>query len=111
MIDQRSKYYTQTAISYGLPFRLISYKYMLRNAMIPTVAFIAALYPVSLGSAVLVEAVFSWPGLGRLAFSSVDDNDFPVMVGLMLLFTFMFLVVNLLTDVLYAYVDPRIRYG
>ena len=55
--------------------------------------------------------MFSWPGLGRLAFASVDDNDFPVMVGLMLLFTFMFLVVNLLTDILYAYVDPRIRYG
>ena len=61
--------------------------------------------------AIVTETVFSWPGLGRLAFSSVDDNDFPVMVGLMLLFTFMFLVVNLLTDILYAYVDPRIRYG
>ena len=61
--------------------------------------------------AIVTETVFSWPGLGRLAFASVDDNDFPVMVGLMLLFTFMFLVVNLLTDILYAYVDPRIRYG
>jgi peptide/nickel transport system permease protein len=55
--------------------------------------------------------VFSWPGLGRLAFTAVDDNDFPLMVGLVLVFTAMFLVVNMVTDLLYAYVDPRIRYG
>jgi peptide/nickel transport system permease protein len=55
--------------------------------------------------------VFSWPGLGRLAFTAVDDNDFPLMVGLVLVFTTMFLVVNMVTDLLYAYVDPRIRYG
>ena len=111
MIDQRSKDYTQTAISYGLPFRLITYKYMLRNAMIPTVAFIAALYPVSLGSAVLVEAVFSWPGLGTYLVDSIYTKDIPAIGGSVIVIGTMVVFFNFIAELAYGYLDPRIRSG
>jgi len=111
MLDVMDSEYVKLARAKGVNSTAVLWKHAFRNAIIAPLTFSSLVLAGFITGAIVTETVFSWPGLGRLAFSSVDDNDFPVMVGLMLLFTFMFLVVNLLTDILYAYVDPRIRYG
>ena len=111
MLDVMDTEYIKLARAKGVNSTAVLWKHAFRNAIIAPLTFSSLVLAGFITGAIVTETVFSWPGLGRLAFSSVDDNDFPVMVGLMLLFTFMFLVVNLLTDILYAYVDPRIRYG
>ena len=111
MLDVMDSEYIKLARAKGVNSTAVLWKHAFRNAIIAPLTFSSLVLAGFITGAIVTETVFSWPGLGRLAFSSVDDNDFPVMVGLMLLFTFMFLVVNLLTDILYAYVDPRIRYG
>ena len=111
MLDVMDSEYVKLARAKGVNSTAVLWKHAFRNAIIAPLTFSSLVLAGFITGAIVTETVFSWPGLGRLAFASVDDNDFPVMVGLMLLFTFMFLVVNLLTDILYAYVDPRIRYG
>ena len=111
MLDVMDTEYIKLARAKGVNATVVLWKHAFRNAIIAPLTFSSLVLAGFITGAIVTETVFSWPGLGRLAFSSVDDNDFPVMVGLMLLFTFMFLVVNLFTDILYAYVDPRIRYG
>ena len=111
MLDVMDSEYIKLARAKGVNSTAVLWKHAFLNAIIAPLTFSSLVLAGFITGAIVTETVFSWPGLGRLAFSSVDDNDFPVMVGLMLLFTFMFLVVNLLTDILYAYVDPRIRYG
>ena len=86
-------------------------KHAFRNAILAPLTFSSLILAGFITGAIVTETIFSWPGLGRLAFTAVDDNDFPLMVGLVLVFTAMFLVVNMVTDLLYAYVDPRIRYS
>jgi len=111
MLDVMDSEYIKLARAKGVSATAVLWKHAFRNAIIAPLTFSSLVLAGFITGAIVTETVFSWPGLGRLAFSSVDDNDFPVMVGLMLLFTFMFLVVNLMTDILYAYVDPRIRYN
>ena len=111
MLDVMDSEYVKLARAKGVNSTAVLWKHAFRNAIIAPLTFSSLVLAGFITGAIVTESVFSWPGLGWLAFASVDDNDFPVMVGLMLLFTFMFLVVNLLTDILYAYVDPRIRYG
>ena len=111
MLDVMDSEYIKLARAKGVSATWVLWKHAFRNAIIAPLTFSSLVLAGFITGAIVTETVFSWPGLGRLAFTSVDDNDFPVMVGLMLLFTFMFLFVNLLTDILYAYVDPRIRFG
>ena len=111
MLDVMDSEYVKLARAKGVNATMVIWKHAFRNAIIAPLTFSSLVLAGFITGAIVTETVFSWPGLGRLAFTSVDDNDFPLMVGLMLLFTAMFLVVNLLTDILYAYVDPRIRYG
>lgn len=111
MLDVMDSEYIKLARAKGVNATVVLWKHAFRNAIIAPLTFSSLVLAGFITGAIVTETVFSWPGLGRLAFSSVDDNDFPVMVGLMLLFTFMFLFVNLITDILYAYVDPRIRYN
>ncbi len=111
MLDVMDSEYIKLARAKGVNATVVLWKHAFRNAIIAPLTFSSLVLAGFITGAIVTETVFSWPGLGRLAFTAVDDNDFPVMVGLMLLFTFMFLIVNLLTDILYAYVDPRIRYG
>ena len=111
MLEVMDSEYVKMARAKGVNSTVIIWKHAFRNAIIAPLTFSSLVLAGFITGAIVTETVFSWPGLGRLAFTAVDDNDFPVMVGLMLLFTFMFLAVNLLTDILYAYVDPRIRYG
>ncbi len=111
MLDVMDSEYVKLARAKGVNATAVIWKHAFRNAIIAPLTFSSLVLAGFITGAIVTETVFSWPGLGRLAFTAVDDNDFPLMVGLMLLFTAMFLVVNLLTDILYAYVDPRIRYA
>jgi peptide/nickel transport system permease protein len=111
MLDVMDSEYIKLARAKGVNSTMVLWKHAFRNAIIAPLTFSSLVLAGFITGAIVTETVFSWPGLGRLAFTAVDDNDFPLIVGLMLLFTFMFLVVNLITDILYAYVDPRIRYG
>ncbi|MCH8831640.1 MAG: ABC transporter permease [Chloroflexi bacterium] len=111
MLDVMDSEYVKLARAKGVNATMVLWKHAFRNAIIAPLTFSSLVLAGFITGAIVTETVFSWPGLGRLAFTAVDDNDFPVMVGLMLLFTFMFLFVNLITDILYAYVDPRIRYN
>ena len=111
MLDVMDSEYIKLARAKGVNASIVLWKHAFRNAILAPLTFSSLILAGFITGAIVTETVFSWPGLGRLAFTAVDDNDFPLMVGLVLVFTAMFLVVNLITDLLYAYVDPRIRYG
>ncbi|HEY4867096.1 MAG TPA: ABC transporter permease, partial [Candidatus Dormibacteraeota bacterium] len=81
------------------------------NALLPVVTTIGLQFGTLLGGAVLTETVFAWPGIGRLLVDSIFFRDFPVVQGVVLLIAVAFIAVNLVTDLVYAVVDPRIRYG
>ena len=111
MLDVMDSEYIKLARAKGVGANMVLWKHGFKNAIIAPLTFSSLVLAGFITGAIVTETVFSWPGLGRMIFNAVDDNDFPLMVGLMLLFTFMFLVVNLVTDLLYAYLDPRIRYS
>jgi len=102
--------YIRTARSKGLPERLVLSRHALRNALIPVVTVIGLQTGILLGGAVLTEIVFAWPGIGRLLVEAILARDYPVVQGVVLVVATMFIVVNLIVDLLYAYLDPRIRY-
>jgi peptide/nickel transport system permease protein len=95
----------------GLPEWKIIWKHALRNALIPVLTFSGTYLAAFITGAILVETVFAWPGLGRLVYDSIIWRDFPVLQSLILMIATVVIVVNLLVDILYAYIDPRIRYA
>lgn len=105
----RNEYIT-TARSKGLPERVVIYRHALRNAMIPVTTIMGIQIGSLLSGAVVTETVFSWPGLGRLVIDSIMFRDLPVVQGCVLLFAMIFVFSNLVVDMFYAYLDPRIRY-
>lgn len=111
MLDEFSKDYIQANTAYGLPSWLITYKYMLRNALPVILTVIGLSYGALLGNAFLVETVFGWPGLGQYGTQAILNNDLPAIAGVTLVMGATFVIANTLVDVLYAYVDPRIRYA
>jgi peptide/nickel transport system permease protein len=111
MLEETSKEYIQAAVAQGLPPLLITYKYMLRNALTATLTVIGLAYGFLLGNAFLVEAVFGWPGLGSYGVVAILNNDLPAVAGVTLVMGATFVIVNTLVDLLYAYIDPRIRYA
>ena len=110
MLDVLSTDFVRLARIKGVPERWVVWKHALRNALIPVVTFGAMTYTRWLMAAVVVETVFAWPGVGRLAYQAVMHRDFPMMQGLILIFVGVFVIVNLMTDILYCYLDPRVRY-
>ena len=102
--------YTRTARSKGLKERTILVGHILRNALIPTITVTGLQLAYLLSGVVVIEVVFAWQGLGLLAYDAVLARDYPVLQGAVLLFAVFFLLVNLIVDLLYSYVDPRIRY-
>ena len=109
MIEVLTKDFIRTAESYGLPKRIIHYKYALKNVMIPIITVIGLQFGYLLGGAVLTESVFGWPGIGRYIVDAIFTRDYNVVqVGIMMV-AFFFVIVNLAVDVLYMFVDPRIR--
>ena len=103
--------YVRTARAKGLDHRAVVYVHALRNALLPVVTVVGLQFGTLLGGAVLTETVFGWPGMGQLLVDSLFSRDYPVVQGVVLTFSTLFILVNLAVDVLYAYIDPRIRYG
>ncbi|WKX26962.1 glutathione ABC transporter permease GsiC [Tatumella ptyseos] len=102
--------YMRTARAKGLSPRQVIFKHGLRNALIPVITMMGLQFGLLLGGAIVVEVVFNWPGLGRLLIDSVENRDYPVIQALVLLFSCEFIVINLVVDMLYAVVNPTIRY-
>jgi peptide/nickel transport system permease protein len=102
--------YIRTARAKGLRERAVFVGHALRNALIPLVTIVALDLPWLFGGAVLTETIFSWPGMGRQFWKSALDQDYPVILAMVMLVALAVVVFNLLADVLYAYLDPRIRY-
>ena len=110
MLDVLGSDYIRTARAKGLAERVVLYKHALRNAVLPVVTMLGLQFGNLLAGAVLVETVFNWPGLGRLLVDSVDMRDYPVIQAEVLLFSLEFILINLVVDVLYAAINPAIRY-
>src|SRR6267378_6414166 len=109
-VDILHEDYVRTARAKGLPETVVIVKHGLRNALIPVVTMMGLQFGFLLGGSIVVEVVFNWPGMGRLLIDAVDMRDYPVIQGLVLLFSLEFVLINLIVDVLYAVINPTIRY-
>ncbi|PRD40902.1 glutathione ABC transporter permease GsiC [Phyllobacterium phragmitis] len=109
-VDVIQEDFVRTARAKGLNERVVIAKHCLRNALIPVVTMMGLQFGFLLGGSIVVEAVFNWPGLGRLLVDSVNQRDYPVIQALVLLFSLEFIVINLIVDVLYGFINPTIRY-
>jgi peptide/nickel transport system permease protein len=103
--------YVRTARAKGLMERSVIMRHALRNALIPTVTVLGLAFGSLLSGAVMTETIFAWPGLGRYAYQSAVSNDFPSIMGVTFVIALMYIVVNLAVDVMYAVLDPQIRYS
>jgi len=110
MLEVLRQDFIRTERAKGLSERTVIYKHAVRNAMVPVVTVIGLNFGLLLAGAILTETVFSWPGLGRLVVEAVYERDYPLVVGCILIFAIVFVFVNLITDILYTYIDPRIKY-
>lgn len=110
MLEVLGEDFIRTARSKGLPKRRVIYKHALRNAIIPVVTLIGLQTGDLLAGAIIIENVFHLPGVGRLVFEAIGQRDFPVIQGVVLLIAVMIVVINFLVDLVYRYLDPRIRY-
>lgn len=110
VLEILQKDYLRTARAKGIGQRRVIYKHALRNALVPIVTVVGMQIPVLFGGAVIVEQVFSWPGLGLTTMSAILDRDYPLIMGVCLLTAVVVLLANILTDIVYAMVDPTIRY-
>ncbi|MFC7186758.1 ABC transporter permease [Halorubrum yunnanense] len=108
MLDELSKGYVQAARAKGLPRTLIRYKHALRNTLIPVITVLGLQLGTLIGGAVITEAVFSWPGLGSLVIDSINNRDWPTLQGSLIVIGTSFVFVNILVDVVYAYLDPEV---
>jgi len=111
MLDVLQEDFIRTAKAKGLPQRVLVVRHALRNALIPAITVIGYSLGGLLGGAVVTETVFTIPGMGRLVVQSVARRDFPVIQGAILIIAAIYVLANLLVDVLYVYIDPRVRYG
>lgn len=111
MLDVLKEDYVRTAFAKGLPGKAVVIRHALRNALIPAITVIGVSLGGLLGGAVVTETVFSIPGMGRLVVQSIARRDFPVIQGAVMTIAAIYVLANLIVDVLYVYVDPRVRYG
>lgn len=102
--------FVRTARAKGLPERMVLLRHILRNALIPITTVVGLRFGYMLGGAVVTETVFAWPGMGRLLVTAVEQRDIPIVQGVLLVFGTAFVLINLIVDVLYSVIDPRIRY-
>jgi ABC-type dipeptide/oligopeptide/nickel transport system permease component len=109
MLDVLGSEYVKLARIKGLPERTVVWKHALRNALIAPLTAAGAIFAGLITGAVILENVFAWPGIGRLLVTAVSGRDFPVVQGITVMIALVVLVINLLVDIAYAYVDPRIR--
>jgi len=109
LIETMGEDYVRTARAKGLPARTVVLHHALRNALLPLVTLIALDLGALLGGAVVTEYIFSWPGIGREAVLSISNLDLPVILGVVLFAAVAIVLVNLLVDLVYAWLDPRVR--
>ena len=109
MLEMNSDY-ARTARSKGLTDRTVLFRHIVRNAINPVVTIIGIRFGYLLAGTVLIESIFRWPGLGRYALQAIQNLDFPALMGVTLFVTLMFVLVNLMVDVIYGFLDPRIKY-
>lgn len=110
MLDVIHQDYIRTSRSRGVPDRVITYRHAFKNALIPVLTTIGLRFGGLLAGATLVETVFSIPGIGRFVVDSVSNRDYPAIQGAVLVLAVTFVLVNTLVDLLYAAVDPRVKY-
>ena len=110
MRDVLNEDYMRTARAKGLPIRLVHFRHGLRNALLPLVTMMALDLPSVFGGAVFIETIFSWPGMGRLFWDAARGRDYPVLLAVVMVQAALILAFNLLADILYGFLDPRIRY-
>lgn len=110
MLEVLRQDFIRTQRAKGLSEFKVIYKHAIRNAMVPVVTVIGLNFGLLLSGAILTETVFSWPGVGRLVVDAVYQRDYPLVIGCILVFAIVFVIVNLITDILYTYIDPRIHY-
>jgi peptide/nickel transport system permease protein len=102
--------YMRTAAAKGLAFRTILFKHGLKNALIPVVTIVALSLPGLIGGAIITETIFAWPGMGRAFYNALTQGDLALMMGYLILIAFLVVFSNLLADVVYAWLDPRVKY-
>ena len=103
--------YIRTAHAKGVRPRTVLTRHAVRNALIPVITVLGLQFASLLGGAIIIETIFAWPGIGRLAINAIWRRDYPVIMGTVLVFSFTFILANLLVDILYTILDPRIRYN
>lgn len=111
MLEVRGQDYLKTARAKGLTSRMVLFRHHIRNALIPIITIVGLQFGGILSGALVTETIFSWPGLGRVIVRAIQTLDTPVILGILTLGALTFMIANLITDLIYAAVDPRIRYG
>jgi peptide/nickel transport system permease protein len=111
MLEVVRQDYVRTARAKGLPEETVFYKHALRNALLPIITIFGFLIPDLIGGSIIMESVFAWPGIGRLSYQAVLARDYPVVMTILTISAVLTLIGNFVADILYAVVDPRIRYG
>ncbi len=109
MLEILSEDFVRTALAKGVPWRVVIRKHALRNALIPIVTVIGLFLGIQIGNSVLTEIVFNRPGLGKLIVGALNQRDYTMLQGMMVIYTLLVIAVNAITDVIYALVDPRVR--
>jgi peptide/nickel transport system permease protein len=111
MLDELSQTYVRAARARGLPYSLVIMKHVSRNAILPVVTVLGIEVGTLLGGAVITETVFAWPGVGQLLFQAVTSRDYPLAQAGILLIGVFVIFINLIVDLAYGWIDPRVRYG
>ena len=111
LIETIRQDYVRTARAYGFSERTIIYRYALRNSLIPIITLLGALIPSLIGGSVIIESIFSIPGMGKLAFEAILSRDYPLIMGILSITAMLTLIGLILSDILYAMVDPRIKFS
>ncbi len=111
MMETLSQDYIITAHAKGVSERVVIWRHALKNSFIPIITVIGLQFGSLLGGTVLTETVFAWPGIGRLLVSSILGRDYPMIQGIILVFALLFVLTNILVDLIYVFLDPKVRYG
>jgi peptide/nickel transport system permease protein len=111
MLEVIQQDYIRTARAKGLNERMVIYRHALKNSLLPLVTIVGLEIPSLVNGAVFTETIFAWPGIGRLFINSAERADYTVLMGIIMLSTILVLVFTLITDMMYAFLDPRIQYN
>ena len=109
VLEQLGSDYVRTARAKGLTERAVLLRHAFRNALIPILTILGLQFGTLLAGTIVTETIFSWPGIGRLAVQAIEARDYPLLQGCILVIAVSYVLVNLLTDLVYAFADPRVR--